>query len=360
MTKRISLPLADWPPDDRAMWAAIVADGDLLEDAGSGSAWRRPTRRSRLQAYGAALTFLAGRGWLDPSADPADRFTPERVAAYIDVLRARVAPLSAWSQIDKLCAVLAAGRPDRDWRWLRRVVGRLKAMARPVRPIAPRLIPSSEIFSAACSAMDAIEAALPREHRFGDASAHYRDALMVALLAARPLRRRTLSVIEIGRHLIEGKSGFRLMFDGEDTKTGDTITFPLPDALVPFMRRYIDHHRPRLLRGAATPALWVTQGRLPLSINGIGTRVKAATRRILGRVLTPHLFRHAAATSTAIAAPAEARLIRGLLGHRTLAMADKTYNKAGALDAGRKYHALLQDNELAPRRRRDGRSRGRR
>jgi site-specific recombinase XerD len=118
------------------------------------------------------------------------------------------------------------------------------------------------------------------------------------------------------------------------------------------MRRYLDHHRPRLLRSAATGALWVTQARAPLSINGIATRVKVATSRILGRELTPHLFRHAAATSTAVAAPKEARLIRALLGHKTLAMADRVYNKASSLDAGRRYHALLEDRFHARRRRR--------
>jgi integrase/recombinase XerD len=352
MSGPLSCPLAEWPAPDQAMWASVIAKGSLLDDAGPGAKWREPTRRGRRYAYGAWLVFLDGRGWLDPAVDPADRVTPERIAAYIEHLKLRLAPLSVWTQIDQLSALLVAGRPSRDWSWLRKAAARLEATAERVRPIASRLMPTGEIFAAACAAMDAMETAPPREHRVGDNSARYRDVLMVALLAARPLRRRSLSLIVIGEHLIDGGDHFRLVLEEEEIKTGLPIAFALPDTLVPYMRRYLDHHRPRLLRSAVTSALWVTQARTPLSINAIATRVKVATRRILGRELTPHLFRHAAATSTAISAPAEARLIRGLLGHKTLAMADRIYNKAGALDAGRRYHALLNDRIHAPRRRR--------
>ncbi len=352
MSERVSRPLADWPALDRAMWASVIAMGSLLDDAGPGAKWREPTRRGRRYAYGAWLVFLDGRGWLDPTLDPADRVTPERIAAYIEHLKLRLAPLSVWTQIDQFSALVDAGCPSHDWGWLRKAAARLEATAERVRPIASRLMPTGEIFAAACAAMDALETAPPREHRVGDNSARYRDTLMVAVLAARPLRRRSLSVIAIGEHLIDGGDHFRLVLEEEDTKTGLPIAFALPDALAPYIRRYLDHHRPRLLRGAVTGALWVTQARAPLSINGTATRVKVATRRILGRELTPHLFRHAAATSTAISAPAEARLIRGLLGHKTLAMANRVYNKAGALDAGRRYHALLEDRIHAPRRRR--------
>jgi integrase len=296
--------------------------------------------------------FLAGHGWLDPAADPAERVTRERIGAYVGDLRLRLASLSVWTQVDKLMAVLVAGRPAGTWGWLRRVVRRLKAQAHPVRPIASRLLPTSEMFATACAAMDAIEADPPRERQFGDTSAHYRDALMVALLAARPLRRRSVALLEVGQHLVATGTGYRLILDELDTKTGAPIAFPLPDALAPYMRRYLDHHRPRMLNGVRTTALWVTRQRTPLAYNSIGKSVKTATRRLFGRELTPHLFRHAAATSTAIAAPKEARLIRALLGHKTLAMADRVYNKASSLDAGRRYHALLEDRFHARRRRR--------
>jgi hypothetical protein len=111
------------------MWASVIAKGSLLDDAGPGAKWREPTRRGRRYAYGAWLVFLDGRGWLDPAVDPADRVTPERIAAYIEHLKLRLAPLSVWTQIDQLSALLVAGRPSRDWSWLRKAAARLEATA---------------------------------------------------------------------------------------------------------------------------------------------------------------------------------------------------------------------------------------
>jgi hypothetical protein len=50
---------------------------------------------------------------------------------------------------------------------------------------------------------------------------------------ARPLRRRNFARIEIGRHLVRQGDAYWLRFDGNETKTGEPIEAPFPDALVP-------------------------------------------------------------------------------------------------------------------------------
>jgi hypothetical protein len=57
----------------------------------------------------------------------------------------------------------------------------------------------------------------------------YRDGLMIALLAARPLRRRNLAMITIGRQLIRVGDAWDLIFAAEETKTGQPIEAILPD-----------------------------------------------------------------------------------------------------------------------------------
>jgi integrase/recombinase XerD len=60
----------------------------------------------------------------------------------------------------------------------------------------------------------------------------YRDGLMIALLASRPLRRRNFAAIEIGRQLIRVGQGFHLVFDGSETKSGQPIETGVPAHLV--------------------------------------------------------------------------------------------------------------------------------
>src|SRR5262249_59556123 len=65
----------------------------------------------------------------------------------------------------------------------------------------------------------------------------YRDGLMIALLAARPLRRRNFARVEIGAHLVREVDAYWLRFDNAEPKTGEPIDAPFPDSLVPHLAR---------------------------------------------------------------------------------------------------------------------------
>ena len=67
-------------------------------------------------------------------------------------------------------------------------------------------------------------------------------------------------------------------------------------------------------------------------------RVRARTKDQFGVAMNPHLFRDAAATTMAIADPANVRLAAPLLGHRTFTTTEKYYRQARAQDA---HHAFV-------------------
>jgi integrase/recombinase XerD len=99
----------------------------------------------------------------------------------------------------------------------------------------------------------------------------YRDGLMIALLAARPLRRKNFTRIEVGRHLVREGANWQLRIAGEETKTGRPIAQPFPAVLVPSLERYLAVHRPVL---AALPghqhrpagaALWLSARGTPMA-----------------------------------------------------------------------------------------------
>ena len=57
--------------------------------------------------------------------------------------------------------------------------------------------------------------------------------------------------------------------------------------------------------------------------------------------VSPHGFRDAVATTVAITAPAQIRLVTSLLGHRALGTAHRHYNLARGTEAAMAWHQVL-------------------
>jgi len=93
--------------------------------------------------------------------------------------------------------------------------------------------------------------ARPGANRRLEREVAYRDGLLLALLAACPLRRRSLALLEVGRHLVRGTDGYRLRLGPAETKNGTAYGAPLPASLAPWLDRYLGEVRPRLLGGRA-------------------------------------------------------------------------------------------------------------
>jgi integrase len=182
----------------------------------------------------------------------------------------------------------------------------------------------------------------------------YRDGLLIALLAYRPVRRRNLAMMRLGRHLMKVGGSWRIVFGAEETKTHVPYEAVLLAALGARLERYLDLHRPVLMRGrqeAGNPdappihpeldAVWVSEVGTQLSYQALGIQIFVRTRREFGRGLFPHMFRDCVATAVAVDNPkhiGDASLILGHSEHRTT---EKHYNHARSLDASRRHAAML-------------------
>jgi site-specific recombinase XerD len=175
----------------------------------------------------------------------------------------------------------------------------------------------------------------------------YRDGLMIALLAHRPIRMRNLAALTLGRHLVEEGHMWWLVIRAEETKTGRPYEAPFPEVLLPNWQRYLDTHRPVLLRGergcmpAPTDAVWVSEVGTQLVIGALARRITQHTRAAFGASLPPHWFRDAAATTIAIEAPRHVRDAHLVLGHASLNTTERHYNQARSLEASRRHAALM-------------------
>ena len=119
--------------------------------------------------------------------------------------------------------------------------------------------------------------------------------------------------------------------------------YPLPIELEAPMRRYLTEHRSILLGGAKTDALWISRRGTPISQDTFTGCLAQLTRRHFGLTLRPHAFRHIAATSIAEVDPCHVGMICDILGHATLNMAERHYNRASAVTASSRMQSLVQE-----------------
>lgn len=336
-----AMPYDDWPKADRWAWEAAVRPGDIFDtNVGRGAHLADATKERYVGAWSRYLAFLVHRDWLDPHMGPAERMTPERAAAYIEALADRVTSRTVAGYLEAIHNTLFAMAPRRDWGWLRAVVNRLKRQVVPNRTRNGRLPPIDELFRAGIELMDRADRRKPK--RPLQDSVWFRDGLMIAILAATLVRRRNLAALRLGIHLVRQSSAYLLTVPPNEVKNRQPIDGQLPERLTPYVDRYREHHRPRLLQGNATDALWITENGDSMSINSIGDRITKVTLRLLGVPVSPHMFRHSAATTIATKDPKHTMIIRSLLVHTTHQTAERYYNLALGMDAVNRYTMAIE------------------
>jgi integrase len=345
-------PIAAWPPRDRELWNKALEPSGLFGGGGAGADWSAASRFKVACGYKVWLSWLAARELLDPDMKPADRVTCDRVEAYIVEIQAELAPYSVLGRVRELYDALRLMAPETSWKWLAQLHRSLKAQAHPTRDKLSRVKPPQELIELGERLMDEAEAAPERSAR--RRAVCYRDGLLIALLAYRPIRRKNLAMMRLDRHLIKVGGSWRLVFAAEETKTRVPYEAVLPAALEPRLEHYLNVHRPVLLRGepadgnpdapplhADVDAVWVSEDGIQLTYEAVAFQIVFRTRREFGRSVSPHMFRDSAATAVAVDNPkhiGDASLILGHADHRTT---EKFYNHARSLEASRRHAAML-------------------
>ena len=337
---RRCLKVEDWPEADRLAWEAAMQPGDILDGTvGPGHHWSDQTREKYRKGYGRWLTFLITSGRFDGTVAPAARVTREAVGAYLEELEDEVASWTRWGRLAELLAAIKAIAPDEDWSWLRRVVRRLEGLVRDSRNKLQRLRSPEEIVTWAFREMEAARADLSARN----ALTTYRTSLMIALLAHCPIRLGNLTMIEIDRHLVSQKDGYRLAFDRAETKTRKPLTLPVPASLTPHIAFYLEAVRPLLLQGNETPRLWITRYGLPMEPKTIHNAITDATRQAFGEPINPHLFRDCAVTFVALDDPKHIGIAAPILGHTDPRTTERHYIQANQLAAGRRLRSSIDE-----------------
>ncbi|MHB2169514.1 tyrosine-type recombinase/integrase [Alsobacter sp. R-9] len=305
--ERACMKVADWPVTDRRLWQEALTPVDPFEPTGGTRAGHsRASNFKTAKGYGRWLTWLATTGQLGTDAAPHSRITRDRVKAYVEQLEGLGnGGQSILSRLQELGDFARAVAPDHDWSFINRIASKVRARTVPVRDKRAKLATTMELLGLGLDLMESAQhQSTPRL-----AALAYRDGLIIALLALRPLRRRNLAGLVLGDTLVQVGSTWMLRIAPQDTKTRQPIEIPWPAALAVHLGVYLAVHRPVLsaLKSRwAKPigdALWVSSHGSPMSKSALYDQIRQRTREGLGKDVNLHLFRDAAATTLAVEDP---------------------------------------------------------
>jgi integrase len=326
------------------LWKQVQQRGDVLETSGRAANWSPRTVKNVEQGYGHWLKWLYEHHRDAMTRGPLDRVTRQNVGLYVEDMQKRLSPFTVQINLTRLGQMMVAFTETKEFGWLFRAANRLRP--RSVRNKRAKMQSSYELAELGHRLMRDAEALGQKWHCHR--SIHFRNGLIIALLAYRPVRLGNLAGIVIGQHLVHIGEGYTLVFAAEETKQREPLEFELPQTLNEPLAAYLAEHRPALLKlgphaGTAGNRLWVSRDGGPLEADGLAQLIKKETKVAFGQSVNPHLFRDCAATTIAIDDPEHAHVIAPILGHSSMTTSERHYNQARTVDAGRHYHAVVAE-----------------
>lgn len=338
---RACLKLEDWPVLDRQLWLAAITPFDpFTEGGGTRAGHRSRSNKKIVQNYGRWLTFLTAQGLLNSQVHAADRITVEAVKGYVVEMESlQNRKHTILGRLQDLGVMAGVFAPARDWAFINRLASWVRAKPETPQDKRSRLVGSEQLYELGLT----LTARAGRQSTPRLMAMMFRDGLMIALLALRPLRRGNFIKLTLGEDLLRNGKGWLISLPGTVTKNHAEITFPWPEQLLEPLETYLAIHRPilaKLVNRWTSPVgdrLWISSQGSPMTEMAMYDRITMLTAKAFGKSLNPHLFRDAAATTTAIHDPNHVRLAAALLGHRSFATTERHYQQAQSLEAHRQF-----------------------
>lgn len=182
----------------------------------------------------------------------------------------------------------------------------------------------------------------------------FRDGLLIALWANRPLRIANLANVELDRSLIRLGSARRLVFHDSEMKGDRPFSCVWPEKLEPALRIYLDLYRPVLLsrrrETAPSKALWISQFGKSMTTNSVGQIIRLRTEAHFGEPLNPHLMRYLTSTSYAEQEPEMIADVAAMLHHTDLETSEKHYILANSMKAIAKFQDVVVSSSRSRKR----------
>jgi integrase/recombinase XerD len=343
---RTALSFCDWPDMDKILWAKATQPGDFLEADGKAAHWAAPTKLQVQKGYGKWLYFqnLESDTTSSTPQQPSERISEATLRAYLAWLKKQgLASQTIASRVTDLTEALRVMEPEANLELLRTLCTTLQAQAEPSRNKHARIRAPREIWKA-CEAF-MLEIARSENPLTHPIASRYRDAMILGVLAHRPLRRRNIASLTLGVHLIQDAGKWHCTIPHTETKDRRQIDFTLPQdaGFAACFSYYLQVVRQKLIKlhpinqdafHTLTGPLWVsTRGRI-LTDHGLYYAVTRISEELFGAPLYPHLLRDCAASAMSSDAPEYILAASRILGHSSLKTTLSHYEQSSMLAAG--------------------------
>jgi len=336
---RRCLHVRDWPETDQSLWNKALKTADLEDEIRSPAAsWTPTTIQTNREGYGRWINFLVRSG-VDLAEEPADRVTAIRVRSYLAELGQQVSIRTRCNRIAQLLSVMLAIAPDWDWSWLKRRFSRLDALANENRRQAAPLLLSGDLLHEALKALnslqkDGLEPGL-------SVAVTYRNWLMVAMATLLALRRHNFANLSVEQGTGRIEDTWLIEVLAKESKTKRRIRMPIPQVLHLHVRFYLEQVRPVLLNGRANDRFWITIHHTAMTDHSVYIAMTNFTRKVFGKAISPHRFRHIGATTIVVGAPEKIEEARAFLSHSKSTTTQDNYIIGQSLAASRSHAALI-------------------
>ncbi len=174
-------------------------------------------------------------------------------------------------------------------------------------------------------------------------------ALAIELLTAIPLRMKNLIELEIDRELQwpSGRAGpVFIVIRDDQSKNGQPLEFAVEGRVRSLLHEYLDHYRIHAKHGGSKQ-LFIRLSGEPVIDCALRDGITKAIQRELGIKMTPHQFRHLAATIVLDALPGSIGLVKDLLGHKNMKTTLNFYAGMRTRQAGQAYDQILAASRQA-------------
>ena len=366
-----SLPMADWPMLDRSRWAEACRSGTLLRPGGAAAHLKTDTKADLERRYGYYLEFLRRTGRLHPGSGAAQLVCPENYRAFLLYVMPHWNSVTVPRTSFKLLRMAQILAPGGDYEWLREAAKTLNALSRPRDRSA--LPGADELLEAGLTLIE--ETRLADHQSAWRRAVHFRTGLMVAFLAAHPIRPKNLRQLTLGENIKFDGRQWWVALDATETKERRPDVRVIHPDVVPCLEEYLSVHRPILLSRSkhgtiantneraqsqveqcTTPEferlggpLWINEYGVRMSASGISSALGKATQQIFGIAINPHAFRSAAATTSAWHAPSVPNLASGVLNHSDPRVTQQHYIRAQNFKAMTQWGDILTTRKATVR-----------
>ena len=344
ISTRLCWPVSAWPEADSAAWLANTTPLQLRAySRGRGTRLSPHTVFKAARGYGRWLSFLANRYGIDAGSTALEQVELPRLRAYFRVLQqAGNAPGTIKGRFYELQAALRIIVPGCDPSF----IGHLDCMSMHVRlRVQQRVLPVPACEVLLDWGLDMMQQAqgLQLER---DRLVAYRDGLLIAILALRGRRRRSVAAFRVDHEIrLEGEI-YRVDLAADQVKTAKPDQFDLPSELTPYVKQYLEVIRPALLGKQQHDFFWVSSRGRPVDEHQMSNRIFVISRRRFGFAFGPHRFRHSISTGLAEHEPQNPGLAAAHLGISPEVVAAH-YNRANQALAHRRYNSMLHRRLVA-------------